>query len=233
MFFTCCSPVKSSGNPSLPCSWSKAVPEIRDFPRLAYLLQPGRDVDAVAEQIVTLDHHVAEIDPDAVDEALFGRGPLLAFRHALLHCDRERDGVDDRAELGDEPVAHRLDDPPAVLGKKRIDGLGSNVFQSREGGTFVGFDLARIPHHVGGEYGGEPPHRTFHCPLPCERAFPCGVLHKSLLKRSCARLRKTTKGGGWRKAPYSLEASKDALRCYPKACGCLRFLNGSDGHIVA
>ncbi len=103
------------------------MPEIRDFPRLANLLQPRRDVDAVAEQVVALDHNVAEIDPDAEDEALFRRGSLLAFRHALLHRDREGDRIDDRAEFGDEAVAHRLDDPPAILGKKRIDRRGSNV----------------------------------------------------------------------------------------------------------
>jgi hypothetical protein len=211
------------------------VPEIKIPPRLANLLQPRRDVDAVAEQIVALDHHVAEIDPDAVDEALFRRGSLLAFRHALLHRDRERDSVDDRAELGDEAVAHRLDNPPAILGKKRIDGRGSNVLQSRESGTLVGLDLARIPHHVGGEYGGEPPHRTFHGPLPCERAFPYGELHKPLLKgrRTALASEKQPRAADGGKLPCSLEASKDALRCYPKACGCLRFLNGSDGHSVA
>ena len=84
---------------------------------------------------------------------------MLAFRHALLHRDRERDSVDDRAELGDEAVAHRFDDPPAILGKKRIDGRGPNVLQSREGGAFVGLDhhFPEYPHHVGGEYGPQPP----------------------------------------------------------------------------
>ena len=58
---------------------------------------------------------------------------------------------------------------------------------------------------------------------------------KPLLKgrRAALGLRKPTKGGGWRQAPCSLGASKDGLRCYPKACGCLRFLNGSDNHSVA
>jgi hypothetical protein len=46
---------------------------------------------------------------------------------------------------------------PDMLGKKRVDGRGSNILQSCEGGTLVGLDLARIPHHVGGEYGGCPP----------------------------------------------------------------------------
>ena len=156
----------------------------QDSPRLANLLQPRRNVDAVAEQVVALDHHVAEVDPDTVDEAFFRRGSLLAFRRALLHRDRERHSVDDRAELSDEAVAHRLDDPSAILGKKRIDGRGLKVLQSREGGTFVSLDLARIPHHVSGEDGGQPPHRTFHGPLPCERASPCGELHKPLLRRA-------------------------------------------------
>ena len=48
--------------------------------RLAQLLQAGRDVDAVAEQVVALDHDVAEVDADAEDDAAVGRRSRPAAR---------------------------------------------------------------------------------------------------------------------------------------------------------
>jgi hypothetical protein len=41
--------------------------------RLAELFQSGRNVDRIAEQVLAGDHHVAEIDTDAMgDAAIFG-----------------------------------------------------------------------------------------------------------------------------------------------------------------
>jgi hypothetical protein len=47
-------------------------------------LQPGRDVDAIAEDIVALDNDVAEIDADAELNALVRRNSLL--REAISCC---------------------------------------------------------------------------------------------------------------------------------------------------
>ena len=55
---------------------------------VAELLQPGGDVDAVAEQVVALDHHVAEIDADAEDDAALGRDIRLRGGRFLLQGDR-------------------------------------------------------------------------------------------------------------------------------------------------
>src|SRR5207237_9656655 len=56
-------------------------------------LQPRRDVDALAVDIVTLDDDVAEINADAVADALF-RGALL-FGMTRRFLDRER-AIDSR-----------------------------------------------------------------------------------------------------------------------------------------
>ena len=90
---------------------------------LAQLLQPGGDVDAVAEQVVALDHHVAEIDADAEHDAPVGGRLGLALGDRLLDRDGAGDRVDHRAELDDRPVAHQLDDAALVLGEQRVDRL--------------------------------------------------------------------------------------------------------------
>ena len=80
---------------------------------LANALQPRRDIDAVAENVVALDQDVAEIDADAIDDALVFRRPGVALGHQLLDRDRAFDGGDDGGKLQQHPVARRLDDAPA------------------------------------------------------------------------------------------------------------------------
>ena len=82
--------------------------------RLANPLEPRRDIDALAQNVVALDQHVAEIDADAVDDAL-GLGDVgVALGHQLLDRDRAFDGGDDGGKFQQQPVTHRLDDAPAV-----------------------------------------------------------------------------------------------------------------------
>ena len=94
----------------------------RDLPGLAELLQPGGDVDPVAEQIaVRLDHHVAEVDPDPQHDPALGRHPGLPLGHGPLQGGGAGHGVDRGAELGEDAVAHELDEAAAVLGQQRVE----------------------------------------------------------------------------------------------------------------
>ena len=89
------------------------MPEISNPARLANALQPRRDIDAVAQNVVALDQHVAEIDADAIDDAL-GLGRLgVALDHQFLDRDRAFDRGDDGGKLQQQPVARRLDDAAA------------------------------------------------------------------------------------------------------------------------
>ena len=96
--------------------------------RLADLLQPRCDVDAIPEQVIALDHHVTEVDPDAEDDAALGRDATLPIRHSLLHRHGTGHRVHHRAELGERSVAHQLDDAAVMLGQERIDDLAPQGF---------------------------------------------------------------------------------------------------------
>ena len=87
-----------------------------DAARLCLTLQPGRNVDPVAIQIITLDHHVADIDADAELHLVFF-GQLRVFdpqffldRNGTAHC------LDRAAELGDDAIAAGAKDAAIMFG---------------------------------------------------------------------------------------------------------------------
>ena len=129
--------------------------------RLANPLQPRRDVDAVAENVVALDQHVAEIDADAVDDALgFGR-PGVALDHQLLDRNRAFDGGDDRRKLQQQAVARRLDDAPADACYDWARRLAMLPNAKRRPRLVLAHE-SRVADDVGGEDRGEAAGRG-HC----------------------------------------------------------------------
>jgi hypothetical protein len=50
-------------------------------------LQPRRDIDAVAKNVVAVDDHVADIDPDPEIDALVRGDVGVALEHAALDFD--------------------------------------------------------------------------------------------------------------------------------------------------
>jgi hypothetical protein len=65
--------------------------------------------------------HVAEVDADAVFDALGLRHAGVALAHAALHLDRAAHGVDHRGELDQRAVACQFDELAAVLLDLRVD----------------------------------------------------------------------------------------------------------------
>jgi hypothetical protein len=94
-----------------------------DLAGLGERLEPRRDVDAVAKDVVVLDNHVAHVDADTKADALALVDVGIAIFHALLHHDGAAHRIDDRGELDQEAVARGLDDTALVLGDQRIDEL--------------------------------------------------------------------------------------------------------------
>ena len=95
------------------------MPEISTPPGSQIAFEPRRDIDALAQNVVALNQHVAEIDADAVDDALSLGTSRVALGHQLLDRDRAFDGGDDGRKLQQQPVAHRLDDASAKAGHDR------------------------------------------------------------------------------------------------------------------
>ena len=87
--------------------------------RLCDAFQPRRDIDPVAQHVLAVDQHVAEMNANSVDDA-FRLGSLrVALGRLFLHGERTFDCGDNRGKLDQYPVAHRLENAPAVRGHDR------------------------------------------------------------------------------------------------------------------
>jgi hypothetical protein len=66
--------------------------------------------DAATIDVVALDDHRAEIDPDAQFDAVLRRDARIPLGHRLLHLDRATHRIDDAREFHQHAVAGGLDD---------------------------------------------------------------------------------------------------------------------------
>ena len=89
------------------------------------LSRRGGDVDAVAEDVVAVGQHIADIDTDAVLEPLVG-WPGVRGGHAPLHRDGAAHGIDGTRELDQQAVAGGLDDAAPMLGYFGIGEVTAN-----------------------------------------------------------------------------------------------------------
>ena len=137
-----------------------------DTAGIAEPLQPGGDVDAVAVEVVLVDDHVAEIDPDAEhDPGVLGKVEVL-LRDDPLNFDRACHGIDDAGELDQRPVAHELDDAAVVSIDQRFDEFAAKRLEPGKCARLVQAHQAAVPHHVGGEDSDQLPFQMlslFHC----------------------------------------------------------------------
>ena len=122
---------------------------------LGQCLQARRNIDAVAEDVVAINDHVSQIDPDAEpDPALFGH-VLFTADHRALDLNSASHGIDNARELGQQAVAGVLHNPAAVLPDLRINQLAEMCLQAFVRTLLVGAHKPRITGHVGGKDGGE------------------------------------------------------------------------------
>ena len=124
-------------------------------------LEPGRDVDAVAEDVVGRDDDVADIDADAKQQthriALTGR----EHADAVLKLRRSPDGIHGACKFGKEAVARGLDHAAAMPGDRWQDGLAHQRGEPRMRHLFILVHQARITDGIRHQDRGEPPLDTF------------------------------------------------------------------------
>src|SRR5690606_24677740 len=126
-------------------------------------LQTRGDVHAVAEHVAFIEHDVAEIDPDAIDDPAVGRACAFALRHRGLDVDRAAHGVLDGSELRQHAVAGGLHDVPAAAGDLRVDQLPPVRLLALEHGLLILLHEPAVARHIGYEDGRESP---LHWPSP-------------------------------------------------------------------
>ena len=122
--------------------------------RLADAFEPRRDIDAVAENVVALDQDVAEVDADAIDDALvLGVSALrstISFWIAIAHST----AATMEGNSSSTPVARRLDDAPAEARDDRPCRLAMLADRPRRPRLVLAHQ-ARVADDVGGEDRGE------------------------------------------------------------------------------
>ena len=132
-------------------------------------LQARGDVDAVAVDVGALDDDVAQVDADAQPDTPLVRQLGLARRHGALNLDGAVHRLDDARELGQQAVAHELDDAALALRDLGLHQLLAERLQALQRPGLVLAHEAGIADHVGGEYGGE---STFQARSPSPVRLP-------------------------------------------------------------
>src|ERR1700745_407429 len=82
--------------------------------RLRKSLQPGRDINGIAEKIITLHDYVADMHADAKPHLLTLRSPCILLGYGVLHRDRALHGVHGTREIGQNAVTSRGEDSTAI-----------------------------------------------------------------------------------------------------------------------
>src|SRR5262249_38742710 len=108
-----------------------------DAARFGKHFETRGDVDTVAEDIVVLDDHVAQIDAEAKLDPPCRRDVGVASRHAALNFRGAHHRIDNAAELDQHAVAGGLDDAAVVLRYGGIDELKPMGLEPRERSPLV------------------------------------------------------------------------------------------------
>src|SRR5262249_15151014 len=125
-------------------------PADADPARLRQGLETGRDVDAVAVNVLVVDDDVAEVQPDAKFDAAFCRYLGITLGHSALDLDCAAYRVDDTGELDEDAVARGLDDAAAMLLDFGIDQFAPMALQRGERAFLVDPHQPRIARDIPG-----------------------------------------------------------------------------------
>jgi len=100
-------------------------------------LEPPSDIDTIAENIVLLNNHVADVDANAKPDALLVRQASLAVDHPTLDLGGATHSVHHTGELCQETVAGVLDGTALVLSDPRVDQLFQMCLETLVGAFLV------------------------------------------------------------------------------------------------
>ena len=113
-------------------------------------LEPRRDIDAVTEQVVVLDGDVPEVDADAHADALLVGERQVEGPHQFLELDGATHGLDRAGKLGQQSVAHSLEQASIVARQQRPHHLDS-LLQHFQRDVLGDRDHAAVADHIGCE----------------------------------------------------------------------------------
>jgi hypothetical protein len=87
------------------------------------------NIDAVTEDIVSVDDNVTNINANAEDNALVLGNVNVAADHATLDCHRAPDRIDHAAKFDKCAIACSLDDPAMMSSDHRVKQFATMSFK--------------------------------------------------------------------------------------------------------
>ena len=101
--------------------------------------------------VVLLDDHVAEVDADPESYPTIVRKAHIPPSHRRLDGKRVAHRIHRASELDQDPVAHGLDDAPAVGCDPWADQLGVQAPETNTRSFLVSLYQTTVTDHVGGQ----------------------------------------------------------------------------------
>jgi hypothetical protein len=92
-----------------------------DFAALDQALEPSSYVHAVAEDVIVLDHDVADIEADPEAHPATFRLAFVSLLKGSLNFDRTANRVEHAGEFGDHAIAGGVRDPASMLRDELVD----------------------------------------------------------------------------------------------------------------
>ena len=132
-----------------------------DPARFGDALDPRRNVDAVAKDIVTFDDDVSDVDPDPEPNRIGFGATGLVLPKLSLNFDGAGDSVHGAREFHQYAVAHEFDDTAGMGGNRRVDQIASQGVQPGQGAGFVQTHKARVSDYVSRQDCCESPLEAF------------------------------------------------------------------------
>jgi hypothetical protein len=120
-------------------------------------LKPGRDVDAISEDVTCTDDDIADIDPDAKHDALVLRIIDRELIDAVLKHHRSAHRFHRTRKFGEQTITGVLDHAAAMLRDRRHDGVRQQHGHACMCRLFVNMHQSRITGDIGHQYRGQPP----------------------------------------------------------------------------
>src|SRR5439155_5766173 len=119
-------------------------------------LQPGGDVDPVTEQVLAINHDIADMDANAELHRLVDGSCRVLRGDRALYRDRALHGIDRAGEVGDDAVAGGVEDPAPMRLDQTIDDDAARL-QPGERVDLVARHQPAVAGNVGGKDRGEFP----------------------------------------------------------------------------
>jgi hypothetical protein len=107
-----------------------------DAARFALILDPCSHVDAVTENVISVDDDVSDVDADA-ENNVGARTCTVPLRYLFLDRHGTGYGVHSAGELDQHAVTGGLDDATPEFRDGWIDDLAPQCFQSRKGANLI------------------------------------------------------------------------------------------------